>query len=288
MSTHACLSQAIVPAFPSPAGGKSIHCLCPTSGLLMSALDATGDKNMKIGIIGTGNLGRAIGLRFDRLGHDVFFGARRVEEREFAVSQSVGPAKCGSVDEAAAHGDILFWMMRETKPDAVLQNPSALGGKILVDPNNRPFSGETDEGTWFGPSFGEELKANLPNVRYVKALTSVSMFTFDMPIEKLKAADAQTFVAGSDSEAKQAVTALFAEAGLRSMDLGTGPVALRAAEALGNVLRLMMANGTLPENGQIAVTVLPSERLNQIGGHRPSSYLKTSVHARRLPHLTRD
>lgn len=242
---------------------------------------------MKIGIIGTGNLGRAIGLCFDRLGHDVFFGARRAEEREFAVSQSSGPAKSGSNDEAAAFGDVVFWMMRETRPDVVLENPATLNGKILVDVNNRTFMGESDDGTWFGPSLGEELRGNLPEARYVKALTTVSMFTFDMPTEQLKAADAQTFIAGGDAEAKQNVSALLAEAGIRTMDLGTGPVALRAAEALGNVLRLMMSNGTLPENGQIAVTVLPSERLNRIGGHRPSNYLKNSVHAQNLPHLTR-
>lgn len=240
---------------------------------------------MKIGILGTGNLGRSIGVRLAEVGHDVFFGARRTEEAELAVTLTKGVAQSGTIDQAARYGDVLFWMMREIDPSKVLDDSMSLSGKVVVDVNLRPFSGESERSAWFDTALGEELLENLPHSFYVKALTTVSMFTFDVPVCDLKTADVQTFMAGSDCHAKDIFSSIMQDAGIRAVDLGTGPVAIRAAEALGNVLRLMMGNGNMAIDGRFAISALPTGRLGHIGGQRPSTYLKGSVHSSRLPHL---
>jgi hypothetical protein len=110
---------------------------------------------MKVGIIGTGNLGRSIGVRLAEVGHEVFFGARRSDEAELAAKLTNGRATSGSNDQAAAFGEILFWMMRETQPSNVLKDVSQLAGKIVVDTNLRPFAGESDTQPWFARALGE-------------------------------------------------------------------------------------------------------------------------------------
>jgi predicted dinucleotide-binding enzyme len=240
---------------------------------------------MRVAVLGTGNLGRAVGVRLAEVGQEVYFGARRPEEAEFAASLTQSRAQAGSNEQAAAFGEVVFWMMRETYPRNVLTDPALLDGKVIVDVNLRPFAGESDSSPWFSTALGEELQANLPNSRYVKALTTVSMFTFDVPIEALRTAKVQTFMAGRDPDAKRVFATLMSDAGLQAVDIGEGPVAIRAAEALGNVLRLMMGNGRMSTDGRFAVARLPDERLDHIGGHRPSSYIKGSVHEKRVPHL---
>ncbi|MBV9077301.1 MAG: NAD(P)-binding domain-containing protein, partial [Methylobacteriaceae bacterium] len=45
---------------------------------------------MRIGIIGSGNMGRAIGTRLSQLGHQVLFGARRREQAQAAAGGAPG------------------------------------------------------------------------------------------------------------------------------------------------------------------------------------------------------
>lgn len=55
---------------------------------------------MKIGIIGSGNMGRSLGLLWAEQGHQVFFGARTAEQgrsvAEFARSYSILAASTAS------------------------------------------------------------------------------------------------------------------------------------------------------------------------------------------------
>ncbi len=56
----------------------------------------------------------------------------------------------------------------------------------------------------------------------------------------MRAAGAQTFIAGDDAETKAKVAGLLEELGYEAVDIGAGPVAMRAVEALGDVIRLLM------------------------------------------------
>jgi len=65
-------------------------------------------KPMKIGFIGSGNIGGAIGELMARAGHEVFFSSRNPDNLKPLVAR-VGPhARAGTPKEAIAFGDVTF------------------------------------------------------------------------------------------------------------------------------------------------------------------------------------
>ncbi|WP_245721970.1 NAD(P)-binding domain-containing protein [Nocardia crassostreae] len=62
---------------------------------------------MKIGILGTGSVGRTLAARLVELGHDVVIGTRDVAATE-AKSEEPFPAPLRSAPEAAAHAELVI------------------------------------------------------------------------------------------------------------------------------------------------------------------------------------
>ena len=227
---------------------------------------------MKIGIIGSGNMGRSLGSRLAHLEYDVFFGARRLEQAAEAAKCANHNAKFGSNLESALFGEVLIWTMREPDPKNVLTDLSALDNKIIIDLNNRDYSQEAKNGTWFLEAIAETLQNNLPKSKVVKAFNTIAMESFDIDPQKLLEANAQTFLAGSDIEAKRVVSEIALRLGFRSVDIGKGPAAYRAAEALGDIIRLLMIDGNLGGRAHPVIINLPEPELNIIGERRASAY----------------
>lgn len=227
---------------------------------------------MRIGIIGTGNMGRAIGVRLARLGHHVLFGSRDQKQGQDAANLAMHGASAGTNDEAARHGEVLVWTIRDPDPASVLSDPALLDGKAVVNINNRDYAREVQDGAWFGQAIAEAFQANAPRARVVKALNTVAMEALDTSPEKLRAAGAQVFVAGDDANAKQVVSGLLGELGFEAVDLGTGPVAMRAAEALGDVIRLLMIGAGKGGQANLQLRTLPGPDLGSIGGRAASNY----------------
>ena len=227
---------------------------------------------MKIGIIGTGNMGRALGIRFTQLGHEVLFGSRNIAQGEDAAALAGGVARSGSNDEAARHGDVLIWTIRDTDPAAVLKDSASLDAKIIINLNNRDLANEVKTGAWFGEAIGEVFQAKLPRSHVVKALNLVAMETLDTSPDALRAAGAQLFIAGDDTAAKTVVAGLLAELGFESIDVGSGPVAMRAVEALGDVIRLLMGGASRGSSAHLRLITLPKPTLNSVGTRQESSY----------------
>lgn len=227
---------------------------------------------MKIGIIGSGNMGRALGVRFAQLGHEVMFGARRADQASVAAELAGNGASAGPNDEAATFGDVLIWTMRETDPGAVLATPSVLAGKIIIDVNNRDYGREVREGVWFSEAIAECLQKAAPAAAVVKAFNTIAMESFDISPEHLRAVGAQTFIAGDSGPAKALVGELSAQLGFQAVDVGAGPAAFRAAEALGDVIRLVMIDGGRGGRAHLKLEGLPAPDLNRIGARSPSDY----------------
>jgi hypothetical protein len=59
---------------------------------------------------------------------------------------------------------------------------------------------------------------------------------------------------------------------LEAVDLGTGPVAMRAAEALGDVIRLLIVNGQRGPRANLQLRMLPEPDLHSIGARGSSKY----------------
>jgi 8-hydroxy-5-deazaflavin:NADPH oxidoreductase len=227
---------------------------------------------MKIGIIGTGNMGRALGVRFAHLGHAVFFGARSKERAMEAARLASHNAESGTLDDAAHCGDALVWTVRESDITLMFNEPAVLDGKIIIDINNRDYQTEVMQGSWFGRSYAETLQLAVPKARVVKALNVVAMETLDTSPEVLAGAGAQIFIAGGDIEAKRTVGRLLEQLGFAAIDLGSDALAMRAAEALGDVIRLLIVRQGHGFRANLQLHTLPEPDLRMIGIRAASRY----------------
>ncbi|MEU5383301.1 NADPH-dependent F420 reductase [Kitasatospora cineracea] len=194
---------------------------------------------MRIGIIGTGTVGRTLGGRLVALGHEVTLGSRtkgNAAAEDWAAR--TGPlAHPGTFAEAAAFGDLVINATGGTVALAAVElaGPENLAGKTLLDVSN-PLVFAPDGTVTLDPvnddSIGERLQRALPDTKVVKALNTVNCEVMVDPGRV--PGEHQLFVAGEDAGAKAQVTALLGEFGWPAdavLDLG-GIDAARGLEML--------------------------------------------------------
>src|SRR5262245_15629789 len=172
---------------------------------------------MRIGIIGTGNMGRALGLGMARAGHAVLFGSRDIDKAKAIAARGTDTTRAGGFDAAAAFGDVIVYTVRGVFPSTLLA-PGALDGKIVIDCNNH------DEG--FDrpppiPSHSEQLAADAPKARVVKGWTTVPHPVIELPREELARHGVSVFLCSDDAAAKATVKRLAEEMGFVGVDSGT-------------------------------------------------------------------
>ena len=187
---------------------------------------------MRIGVLGTGMVGRAISGKLAELGHDVRVGSRT--EGDGAVVFA----------DAAAHGEVVF---NCTAGSASLEAIAAAGegnvaGKLLVDvANPLDFSGGGPAlFTTSTDSLGERIQAAFPAARVVKALNTINCNLMVDPAAV--PGDHVVFVCGNDDAAKRQAAALLGEFGWpaeRVIDIGDITAARATEMYLMLWLRLM-------------------------------------------------
>lgn len=180
---------------------------------------------MKIGIIGAGNLGVAIGRRLAEHGHGVVISFARTTDKLQSAAESIGHgATPGTPEQAARHGDVVIlatpWAVTV---DAVTPIADVLAGKILWDTTN-PFASTMDEmliGTT--TSAGEQVAQAAPLATVVKAIApfAEALAGSSTTVEGRKPS---VFVCGDDAAARDTVAGLVADIGAHAVD--TGPLKL--------------------------------------------------------------
>ena len=177
---------------------------------------------MRIGIIGSGNIGGTAARLFAKAGHDVAVSNSRGPESLKSLVASIGTrARAATVDEAVAFGDAILlalpWRDRRRLPDA-----RHLAGKIVIDATN-PYAAD---GTVFDlgeSSSSEEVARQIPGARLVKAFNTIfyqhlaSRGRADLPLRERH----PIFLAGDDGDAKAAVARLIEEIGFAPVDTGS-------------------------------------------------------------------
>ena len=203
---------------------------------------------MQIGIIGTGNMGRTLGLRWAAAGHHVLFGSRDAAKAQAAAERAGAPAQAGDADAAVAFGQVVLYTARGVRPSELLRAPEALVGKIVIDCNNSDFDAERGEFVAAPvPSFAEQLAHDVPGARVVQAFNTLPSRVLELPRERLAAHRVSLFACSDDDEAKRTVIRLGEELGLVGVD-GGELVRARIIDGVVDCIRFQIARmgrGTL-------------------------------------------
>jgi hypothetical protein len=175
---------------------------------------------MQIAIIGTGNVGGALGKRWAEAGHDILFGVRDARSAKAAAAvAAAGPrARATGIGEAAQAAPIVVLATPFGATEAAIAACGNLAGKIVIDCTN-PLApnlagltvGHTD-------SAGEAVARWAKGAKTVKALNTTG--SGNMLDPRYGAESLSMFVAGDDAEAKKLVLGLVGELGFEPLDAG--------------------------------------------------------------------
>ena len=191
---------------------------------------------MKIGILGSGDVGQSLGLGFISLGYGVKMGSRNPAKAEIkSWLNKAGPkASAGSLGEAAAYGEmaVLATAWSGAENAVRLAGPDRLSGKIIIEATNPlRFEPNAPAGLAVGgnDSAGEQVQRWLPKAKVVKALNTVNHAHMVHP--SFPDGPPDMFICGNDAHAKEVVTGILKAFGWGVIDMG-GIEAARLLEAM--------------------------------------------------------
>jgi predicted dinucleotide-binding enzyme len=179
---------------------------------------------MRIGIIGAGNIGHALAVRFAAAGHQVMLSNSRGPDTLTAVVASIpGDVRAGTVPEAARFGEVVAVAIPLRAIGDLPPDPFA--GRLVVDANNYwpQRDGHILELDADRTTSSELLASRLPGATVVKAFNTIHYRRLlDDSHPELPAADRlEVPVAGDDAGAKRMVIDLIDQIGFTGVDAGT-------------------------------------------------------------------
>jgi predicted dinucleotide-binding enzyme len=157
---------------------------------------------MRIGIIGSGDVGKALAEGFAKIGEKVIIGSRSPGKLSDFKKKNIKP---GNFEETAKEGEIIILAVKwdGVKNAIRLAGKKNFEGKIVVDVTNPiDFSKKTPliESTP-KKSGGLMVQKMLPKSKVVKAFNTVAAVRMTAP--KMKGGDADLFLAGNYADAKK-------------------------------------------------------------------------------------
>jgi 8-hydroxy-5-deazaflavin:NADPH oxidoreductase len=176
---------------------------------------------MRIGIIGAGNVARAITHLLTPRNHEVILSNSRGPSSLAALAAELGPqVTAGTVADAAEAELAVLAVPWQAVPSAVSGLPP-WKDRIVIDATNQYVS---DDGTFKladlgGRTSSEIVAGMLPGARVVKAFNTVPAAIFERPREA--GGRRVLFVSGDDDAAKRTVRVLLDELGFAPIDLGS-------------------------------------------------------------------
>jgi 8-hydroxy-5-deazaflavin:NADPH oxidoreductase len=175
---------------------------------------------MRVGIIGSGNLGTAIGFAWAAKGHSILFSFARDPEKLRAVAARAGAnARAGTPGDAAKFGEVtLLAVPWGAVPEAV-KAAGLLEGRVLfscVNSLKPDFSGLAVGTT---TSAAEEIAKLAPGAKVVAAIPPMAELLASST-RRLGGQQISTFFCGDDPEAKKQVARLICDLDLEPVDAG--------------------------------------------------------------------
>jgi hypothetical protein len=177
-------------------------------------------EKIKIGIIGSGHVGSALGEVWVEAGHEVMFSSRHIEHDQALADRLGAGARAGTPREAAAFGDVVVVSVPyHALPDVAEEAGDLIEGKVVIDTCN-PFPSRDGEIADWAREKGAGLAAAelLPGARLVRAFNAVGA-------ERMGSAHEEPGhigmpIAGDDAAAVETASQLIREIGYEPVLIG--------------------------------------------------------------------
>ncbi len=185
---------------------------------------------MKIGILGSGEVGLRLGTGLIHLGNSVKIGTRDINKDEIMEWISTldgyeGKASTGTFAESSSFGDILVLATSWSGASNAIKmaDPINFKGKILIDATN-PLDYHNDMppqlALGHSDSAGETIQCLIPQSKVVKASNTVGSSHFVHP-DFPNGGSPIMFICGIDEESKKFVTDnILGKFGWETIDIG--------------------------------------------------------------------
>ena len=188
----------------------------------------------KVGILGSGEVGKALSNAFMRHGYQVVLGSDHPEKVAELKKENPG-LQAVSFEQCARLAEIVVLCVKGTAAETVVQKVKAeLSGKTVIDATNPiadapPQNGVLKYFTSLNESLMERLQKIAPDVHFVKGLNSIGNMFMDNP--DFGGIKPTMFICGNNDGAKKKVSQLLEAFGFDVQDMGMAESA-RAIEPL--------------------------------------------------------
>jgi 8-hydroxy-5-deazaflavin:NADPH oxidoreductase len=175
---------------------------------------------MKIGILGSGKMGGAVGARWANVGHEIFFGARdpQAGDVQQLTARAGGKTRAASLAEAACEGEVLLLATPWSAAEEVIASLGDLTGKILIDATNPLLADRSGLTLGTTTSAAEQVAGWARGAKVVKAFNTVGVTIMADP--SFGGGRPVMFYCGDDASAKQSVQKLIVDIGFEAIDAG--------------------------------------------------------------------
>lgn len=177
---------------------------------------------MRVGILGSSDVAKALGHGFLAEGHEVMLGSREPEKLVSWVRESGETASSGTFSETAEFAELVVIAVNGVKAvDAIrLAGADHFGGKVVLDATNPlDMSGSVPKLVGgIGDSSGELIQEALPAALVVKAFNTVGKAHFYKP--EFPGGPPDMFICGDNEEAKERIVGICAAFGWNPIDVG--------------------------------------------------------------------
>ncbi len=184
------------------------------------ALPARSAEMMKIGIIGSGNVGSALGAVWVKAGHEVMFSSRHIEHDRALAAELGAGARAGTPREAAAFGEVVMVSVPYgALPDVGKDLADLIKGKVVIDTCN-PFPNRDGEIANWAREKGAGLASAelLPGARVVRAFNAIGAARMGSAYQEPGRVGMP--IAGDDAEAVAIASRLIREIGYEPVLIG--------------------------------------------------------------------
>jgi 8-hydroxy-5-deazaflavin:NADPH oxidoreductase len=209
---------------------------------------------MKIGIVGSGNMGGSLGKLWAKAGHQVIFSYSRDDDKIRRLAASAGETACfGLPAEAVAQSEVILLSVGFALLEDVMHTIGSLDGKVVITcvSGLRPdFTGQTiGLATELKISVAETIQQLAPNAKVVEAFNITFAEVIASESRQFGSDRPTIFYCGDDLEAKKIVAGLVEECGYEAVDSGTLTVA-RSLETLASAwVQFSVASQLFPNLG---------------------------------------